>query len=419
MAYTYPNTPVLSKIKIGENTYYLKDADVRRILDTFNNAVVTNEIGTVEGNDGKFVTAANIKAYVDSAVAVGIQIVVDDQATGKEEPKTEASASTMGKLYLVALAGTTTGTYTEFITLDKGTSADPRYVWEKIGTTDIDLSGYVTDIKYEGKALSQKKGANGEYENVHTFGDLADADTASASYIPAGSVSLSESTFSATLSTSNYTPVGSVSVLVNDDSIYGMKTSGSVTTGSVATFSEGKFTPNTPTALDLSKFSGGSKASDTFTQGSLPSLGSPTTDSFAVEGIKVAVGTASEESETLIFTAASTASALTAQGTFDAGELPTFSEGAFTPASLASGFYTEGTAASKLADTFDGGAVTQVVLPTFESATFVTGISSASFSGATVSSMIVTGVSYDKPISASFTGTSATITVTPDTSASE
>ena len=36
MAFTYTNAPVLSKVKIGEQYYYLKDADVRAILNAIN-----------------------------------------------------------------------------------------------------------------------------------------------------------------------------------------------------------------------------------------------------------------------------------------------------------------------------------------------------------------------------------------------
>ena len=42
MAQTYTNTPVLSKVKIGEQTYWLKDADVRAILDGFGTIVTYN-----------------------------------------------------------------------------------------------------------------------------------------------------------------------------------------------------------------------------------------------------------------------------------------------------------------------------------------------------------------------------------------
>ena len=36
MTFTYTNAPVLSKVKIGTNYYYLKDADVRAILEAIN-----------------------------------------------------------------------------------------------------------------------------------------------------------------------------------------------------------------------------------------------------------------------------------------------------------------------------------------------------------------------------------------------
>lgn len=56
-----------------------------------------------------------------------------------------ASASTMHKIYLVAQSGGQAGdTYNEYITIDKGASAETRYVWEKIGDTHIDLSAYST-----------------------------------------------------------------------------------------------------------------------------------------------------------------------------------------------------------------------------------------------------------------------------------
>ena len=93
MANTYSNSPVLSKIKIGTNYYYLKDNDVRTIIDGYNNDIVTGSIGKVSDNNNSFVTAENIKSYVDSAVAVGLVIEVVDELP-------EASAKEMGKIYL-------------------------------------------------------------------------------------------------------------------------------------------------------------------------------------------------------------------------------------------------------------------------------------------------------------------------------
>lgn len=68
MTYTYANTPVLSKIKIGDNYYYMKDADVRAILDTFNNAIVTGTIAenASDGNTTDLVTLGVVKDYVNA-----------------------------------------------------------------------------------------------------------------------------------------------------------------------------------------------------------------------------------------------------------------------------------------------------------------------------------------------------------------
>lgn len=56
-----------------------------------------------------------------------------------------ASADTKGKIYLIPNSGTGTNTKDEYITVVSGNT----YSWEKIGTTDIDLSGYVTDDALE------------------------------------------------------------------------------------------------------------------------------------------------------------------------------------------------------------------------------------------------------------------------------
>lgn len=56
-----------------------------------------------------------------------------------------ASASTMGKIYLVPSAQSAAqNVKDEFITIDNGAGATTRYTWEQIGSTSIDLSNYVT-----------------------------------------------------------------------------------------------------------------------------------------------------------------------------------------------------------------------------------------------------------------------------------
>ena len=64
-----------------------------------------------------------------------------------------ASADTMGKIYLVPIDGGGSGNNVkeEYITIQNGAS----YAWEMIGTTEIDLSNYVT--KDELVALTQNE----------------------------------------------------------------------------------------------------------------------------------------------------------------------------------------------------------------------------------------------------------------------
>ena len=65
MAQTYANNDnVLSKVKFGDITYYLKDAAVRTILDTFGNVVTLNKANSITANGTGLVDAATIYAYV-------------------------------------------------------------------------------------------------------------------------------------------------------------------------------------------------------------------------------------------------------------------------------------------------------------------------------------------------------------------
>ena len=93
---------------------------------------------TPTASSENYVTSGGVKTYVDNAIAAVKQFqyeVVSKLPT--------ASANTMGKIYLVSDTHSSTGNYPdnydEFITLEK----DGAYSWEKIGNTDIDLSGYV------------------------------------------------------------------------------------------------------------------------------------------------------------------------------------------------------------------------------------------------------------------------------------
>lgn len=453
MAYTYSNTPVLSKVKIDNDYYYLKDKDVRSIIDGYNNSIVTGTIGTVDGSDGNaFVRASDIKSYVDQLVSVGLLVEVVSTLP-------EANASNMGKLFLIADSHTTGDVYDEYLVVRTGDSSAYSYSWEKIGNTDIDLSGYVSDVKFENNILKVQKG-KGTYSNVHTFGSMADVNTASGkittpdsasfNYTPTGSVAVTledSKTATSIKSTGSFTPSGSITGdVIKGGSI--AVTLGDATTGTAASvtyesytpegtitaptitvtptttsfnvinangivpsFTEGKFTTNTPTKIDTTKFNGGSMTSGAVTFPTLTgaSVATKPTATFAKTGIVATVGTG-DDAETLVISDAATASAMT-DVTINGGSLTggSYTAPVFTKASLADGFYTVGTSASKVADSFNAGS-----MPTLTSKTVMTGVSASAtaptFTG-DAADIKVSGVTYKKQTieSATFTGSAATL----------
>lgn len=90
---------------------------------------------------------------ITTLIGAGIQLTTSEgRKEGADDgpigaPVSTASSSTMGNIYLVE-DGAITGTYVEWITVDKGSLATPQYMWEKIGTTDTDLSEYVKKGNY-------------------------------------------------------------------------------------------------------------------------------------------------------------------------------------------------------------------------------------------------------------------------------
>ena len=451
MARTYSNTPVLSKIKIGDSYYYLKDADVRGILDSINSDVYASlqlALGTVSNGGNNLVTAANIKSYVDSALQTIPEFDVVVVGAGEDLPT--ASADTFHKIYLKNASGEAEGNlYVEYITVRSGSKGAYTYSWEKIGDTALDLSGYVTDIKYDSATHKlQKQKGEGAYQDVHTFGAMADANSAQ------GTVT----DYVTGVSSAKVTAAGNISGNLVKDSVNGVQISGTVaaptvtvelgtkqvqfvnSVGTLPSKAADSFKANKPTLIDTSKFSGGSKAADTFKAASLEtgffsagtaasfkegaftpaSIATKPTASFAKEGIKASVG-AGADAECLIFESVATGSAVTdvtinggskAKDTFTANTPAavdvskfnggSFTEGKFTAAKLNEGFYTAGTAATYSEGLFDAGT-----LPTLKAAeNIATGI----VSKAEASAPIFTGDKFG--FTGSFAGTEVNASVT-------
>lgn len=435
----------ISKIKLGDGVTVvnLKDAKGRQdfatllgenTLAALKSAAWRAVAASISDGEGKIADAATVKAYVDSQVGSINKFDVVVYPTIADRPV--ASADTMYKLALVGGESAKSGIYTEYITVRSGAEGSYQYEWEKIGTTAADLTEYVQKTTTIATIALDHNISVSELQAALGLGSMAYANTASGSttletidsitmksVTVSGDAAVTHTKANADLTKGDYTPAGSVSIAKDEA---GTQISGSISkpaidvndttkdtfvkslkdgTEDAASFSEGTFTPNVPTALDLNKFNGGSKVADTFTQGSLPSLGTETKSAFATEGVTAAVGSG-EDDETLIFTTAGTAQAVTAQGAFNAGALPTFSEGAFTPASLSEGFYTPGSAAAKAGDTFSAKklpvvdstarAVTAVTAELHEAPAFTGDKFKATFAGTEQKNILVTGVSYDK-----------------------
>ena len=499
----------ISKIKLANGTtVYVKDADGRANLTTLLGKHALESLGAAawkavatEISGEGLVDASVVKSYVDSQVgqihSFDVVIDADGGATG---PSVTASKDTMYKIYMVADAQASAGTYIEWITIRSGTEDAYTYAWEKIGSTKTDLSGYISNtITIAGIRLNKDISVS-ELQKALTLGAMAYADKASgsttletidsitmkevtvagnatvtskaadatltkANYTPAGkitgsaisggsiNVTLKDSAAKteATLSTSKFTPAGTIAAKEGGSfsalktaafgaSEDGVQIEGTVsapaisltaadktfatglTGGKVASFSEGAFTP---AAIQDGFYTAGKAATWTGADYTAPSMGEATKAKFASEGIVASLD--AEDAECLVFTAAGTADAVTAQGAFDAGNVKfgTFDGGSATVIDT-----TKFSGGSKAADTFVAnelqsattGKVSEVSAAALANAPVFTGskyavattadtaLKDVAFT-ATNSATVVDKVEYVKPEidAATFTGTAATL----------
>lgn len=120
---------------------------------------LTDTVGDLDASLSALVTKVTndyyTKAHIDASVAAleqeiasvtGIDLVAVD--TLPDPP----SAENLRKIYLVpATEPKTKNAKDEYICLDKGAEVEPRYVWEQIGSTEVDLSNYYTKTEVDTK----------------------------------------------------------------------------------------------------------------------------------------------------------------------------------------------------------------------------------------------------------------------------
>ena len=414
---------LISKVKIGETAYDLKDAESRSNISTLLGSHAIEALGTaawkavtteISDGDGKIADAATVKAYVDAQVGA---IPSFDVVVVTELPT--ASAVTFHKIYLMAQSRTaTTNIYDEYITVRSGSTGSYTYSWEKIGSTETDLSGYVKKTQKIATIDLNDDITTAELQAALGLKAMAYADKASgtvagqtisgveATGTPSGEidVTLGQTSTAATLATSAYTPTGNVTgsvtatgtVAIVKDNENGVQISGSVSA------------PNVSVELNTSSIQPVSSVGTlpTYTDGSYtaPSV-NEATNAFATAGLVAAID--KDDTEMLVFSAADTSNALTSTG-FNAGSYtaPKYVAGTLPTLGTAVSFATDVKTATATEPTFTGDKFR---------ATF-TGKSSAisaSFAGTEVANAIVTGVNYDKASIATktFTGRSTTFNV--------
>ena len=274
-SYSHSNES-LAKIKVSNSVYYLKDADLRSVVEAFGTATSKNSTDVVTSSGGALPTESAVYNFLISQIgslASALTLLSESDHTAVANPeKGDFVIEADGKEWLY-----------------DGTA------WREIG----DESAYVPKTTtIAGLALSSNI-ASTALSSAMSLGALASKANATttltdyaigingASYTPGGTVTvtLSQTATAASLTSSDYTPSGTVTV-----------------------------TPKTATFYQVASI------------GTLPSV-SETTASFATDGITATID--ETDNEMLVLSSASTSTALTGTG-FSAGTLPSLSTSATT-----------------------------------------------------------------------------------------
>lgn len=354
------NIPVISKLTIGDKTYYLKDAEARELLATLGTAAQKDVAAGVGADEQGLVTGAMVQAAI-AGIASSMHF------RGVFTSTAEVTDPAAGDVIIVGVKEYVYG----------GDPAD----WHELGdetlyalktvtigtqnlSANINLDTLTTDMGL-GK-LAKKDSATGTVAGQTITGVKATGNVTGSI-----AVALNQTATAATLAKSAYSPAGTIAadvtatgkVSIAKDAENGVQISGSVSAPTVTV------TPATDSIKKVTSVGTlPTKAADIFTANG--------DDTFTAGSKAAWSANVDETSETLSFS-------------FTANDLPTFKQGAKAS-------YTEGT--------FDAGTLPELAA---EGTAVVTGITSA-----TATAPVFTGDKFtatftgDKTtVNASFTGT--------------
>ena len=328
MAQTYTHTPVLSKVKLGNTTYYLKDADVRTILDTFGSAVTYDVAPSIADNGTGLVTADQVYDFVTQQIgSVGdiLNLLSASDHTQVQNPEAgDFVVESDGKEWLYD--------GTEW----REVGSEGAYVLKTFTIAGVDMQDNITKAELQQAlelgALAYKD--NGSIQ-VTTIDSLNSFSTGKA-----GTYSVSSTAVSvpATYDALDVTPAGSVSITAGTAAAASYDKTTSITVSSAAA-AEGQTANYTPTGsvsvtgVTVTPSTGNvATVTDAGTayqlQAGSMTQSADTTSTFATEGVTVAID--SNDTEMLVFADANTDDAVTASGAVTyvdptlSGSLPTF-----------------------------------------------------------------------------------------------
>lgn len=367
-------------------------------------------------------TAIDVSGKVDKTTTIaGIAL---DKNISAEQLQTALGLGAMA--YADKASGSGTVQTIDSITMKEVTVAGNATVTSKAANATLTKANYTPAGKVTGSAIS-----DGSISvTLKDSATKTEATLSTSEFTPAGTIAAKEGGSFSALKTATLGEVetggvlfeGTVSAPAISLTSADKTVATGLTGGKAASFTEGAFTP---AAIQDGFYTAGKAATWTGADYTAPSMGEASKAKFASEGITATID--AEDAECLTFVTAATSDAVTAQGTFNAGNVDfgTFNGGSATVIDT-----TKFSGGSKAADTFVANElqtattdkVSEVSAAVLDNAPVFTGkrysVSTTSDTAlkdvaftATNSATIVNKVEYVKPEidAATFTGTAATL----------
>ena len=330
MAQTYANNDnVLSKVKFGNTTYYMKDAAARAILDTFGNATLKDVAPAIADGGEGLVTSDQVYDFVNRQIGA-----VGDILNLRSEDDHDSVESPAAGDFVVESDGS------EWLfdgTAWREVGSEHAYVLKTFEIAGIDMADNITVAELQQAlelgALAYKDsgsvkvttidsmskfstGAAGEY-NVVASSVSVPATYSALDVTPAGSVTVEAGTAAAASYDKTTSVAISAAAPVEGTSVANYTPAGTVTVSNVTV---------TPSNVSVATVTDAGTAYQL--QAGSMTQAADTKSTFATAGVIVSVD--ENDSEMLVFNDATTAQAVTASGTVTyvdpslTGALPTF-----------------------------------------------------------------------------------------------